>query len=513
MTSTPDSELEYLTPGFDPATLTVARLRNILVSHDINYPSSAKKPQLIEIFLEKVVPQSRKILSSQARIRRTSKGITDVDSSQDSTVIGAEDVAAMPPPAVPATPRRKASKKSAKASAEESADDAVSRTVSTKKTPGRKSSSKHARGSDTDTATASDVPRTAGRKSRKSEGLPQMKVEEADRTMRMGGGDDSVFSYDNPFQSGSSPLSGDNRAPSADHRRTSAGPSTSKEATRRKSSAVRRKTGDYQTEQKPKAEDGVVVPTSRTFEIPVASLRTGAGHGDDGVPAGEDFTPEARMELTREQLKNGAREAMVPRPRRTAGHTGRVSRTAPWVLILTLLGGYATWWRREKLDIGYCGVGHAPTSASIANVQVPDWASFLQPECEPCPQHAYCYPNLETRCEADFVLKPHPLSLGGVIPLAPTCEPDGEKVRKVKAVADRAVEELREQRAKYECGDAVDENGKAAPSKAQMDEEVLKKEVGKKRRKGMSESEFEDLWKGALDDILERDEVVSDADG
>jgi hypothetical protein len=41
----------------------------------------------------------------------------------------------------------------------------------------------------------------------------------------------------------------------------------------------------------------------------------------------------------------------------------------------------------------------------------------------------------------------------------------------------------------------------------------LKKEVSKKRRKGMSEAEFEELWGGAIGEIKARDEVVSVADG
>jgi hypothetical protein len=119
---------------------------------------------------------------------------------------------------------------------------------------------------------------------------------------------------------------------------------------------------------------------------------------------------------------------------------------------------------------------------------------------------------LETWCETDFVLKPHPLAVGGVIPLTPTCEPDGEKVRRVKAVADRAVEELRERRAKWECGDLVDEAGAPQPT-VEIDANELKKEVSKKRRKGIGEAEFEELWASAIGEIEGRDEVVSSADG
>jgi len=86
---------------------------------------------------------------------------------------------------------------------------------------------------------------------------------------------------------------------------------------------------------------------------------------------------------------------------------------------------------------------------------------------------------------------------------------------------DRAVEELREQRAAYECGDKITKTeeavstaaaevktvAKSTASKLEVTEEDLKKSVSKLRRKGMTEDEFEDLWRGALGDIMGRDEV------
>ena len=178
---------------------------------------------------------------------------------------------------------------------------------------------------------------------------------------------------------------------------------------------------------------------------------------------------------------------------------------ASWLVILLVLGGFGAWWRKEKIEIGYCGLGK-PTW-SLTETNVPDWANVLEPRCEPCPPHAFCYPDFEARCEHDFILKPHPLSIGGIVPLPPTCEPDSEKARRVKAVTDKAVEELRERRAKWECGQLKGE-GKDAQS-PDISEPNLRDEVAKKRRKGLSDSEFDDLWKGAIGDIIEKDEVVS----
>ena len=496
---TMSDDSDYLQPGFEPSSLTVPRLRSILVAHAIPYPSGAKKPQLVEIFTENVVPQAPKILAQRARAKRTSRGIVDAESSTESSTQGSTEDLMPPPP----TPRMRSVRKSSSKlrAADESESDAPTMRSPTKRTP--KASTKHARASDTETGTDIDGVRKTVRKSRKSEAAPtpvpapRVKREEIDDGAGVSRRE-SAFTFDNPFQSGSSPISEGRNVSGS---RKSLGTSS----TKRKSSSTRRRTDG------PKADDGIHPPTSATFEIPVSELPGMKDVDENGVVASEEFTPQEQLELTREQAANGG-NALVRRPKRKqAGRVGRAG--SVWVVLLTLLGGYATWYRQEKIAVGYCGVGRDATQIIPAGVQVPDWVKNLaEPQCELCPQHAYCMENLETRCEADFVLKPHPLSFGGLVPLTPTCEPDGEKVRRVKAVADKAVEELRERRAKWECGDLVDEAGVPEPA-VEIDADELKKEVSKKRRKGMGEAEFEELWAGAIGEIEGREEVVSTADG
>ena len=255
-----------------------------------------------------------------------------------------------------------------------------------------------------------------------------------------------------------------------------------------------------------------MVPSSNTFEVSFSRSKTGyvKDEPNDDFDVGEEFTPEEQLEMVRERAANGEVDILPPRRRKRPKPSSSLPKSAPWVILTTILSGYALWFRQEKLARGYCGMGR-PDSA-LSNVQIPEWASILEPSCEPCPQHAYCYEEMETRCERDFVLKPHPLSLGGIVPIPPTCEPDGEKAQKVAAVANRAVEELRDRNAKWECGTLVDEKGKAA-STAQVDTEDLKSAVAKKRRSGMSDAEFEDLWKPALGEIMTRGEIDPSTDG
>lgn len=527
--ATSDDELAYLQPGFALSSLTVPKLRSILVSHDITYPSSAKKPQLIQLVEDHVLPQSRKILNARARTKRTSKGITDMPSSQESSTVDEDDEEMPPPPLPTKTPRGRKSKATLAAEAAAVAQDESLPTPTVARrarTPGgRTGTVKHPRVSDTDTDT--EKVRPSARKTRKSEVPvvvlpPRVQIDEPDlpiKSERREKGE-SPFTHDNPFQSGSSP--------SADNRRISGSPSRSRKSLgsvkddRRKSSTTRRKTTSP-NERAVEQEDGIIAPSRSTFEFPISRLK---GDRQQVIQPTEEFTPEEQLELVRDRAAQGySGTDLIPSrqstlTRRARKPAGTATKSATWGVLLTLLGSIGAWYRKEKIDIGYCGVGQADWSLSNYNTNVPAWVKdTLQPACEPCPQHAFCYPRMEVKCEQDFVLKPHPLSLGGLMPLPPSCEPDGEKVRRVKMVADRAVEELRERRAAYECGEDFKQpqsggDGeesqtmvRASKPKLEISEEALKEEVGKMRRKGMSDAEFNDLWQGALGEITSREEV------
>ncbi|KAK6457755.1 spliced mRNA and cell cycle regulated protein [Scheffersomyces xylosifermentans] len=52
---------EYLEEGFDPKSLKVTQLRGILNEYDVEYPSNAKKSQLVELFNESILPRSSEL--------------------------------------------------------------------------------------------------------------------------------------------------------------------------------------------------------------------------------------------------------------------------------------------------------------------------------------------------------------------------------------------------------------------------------------------------------------------
>ncbi|OCT53450.1 sister chromatid separation protein [Cladophialophora carrionii] len=506
-----EDELYYLQPGFDLNTLTVPRLRSILVAHNIHYPSSAKKSQLLEILGNELLPKREKLLRAQARVRRTSKGITDVPSSQESTISSDEgdDRQLMPPPPAPRTPRSRKSKSDL--AAEESVGRAPSTSKRTK-TPSRRSVTRTPRASDTEHTEPEEAKSTV-RRPRKSAPTqpvlePAVKIEEPDARLKRESleAGTSPFSDENPFQSGSSPPSASDRRKSASRSRKSLSSTTTTKRGQTSSTSL-------------KPEDSP--PSRSTVSFPIS--RVMSADTEDGVTTTEEFTPDAARELAEDeqngQLVPGRTSTLVRRKKKKP--TGPIAKTAPLAILTSVLGALGAWYRQEKINVGYCGVGE-PNWSLASNPHIPAWVhENFQPSCEPCPQHAVCYPNMEVECETDFVLKPHPLSLNGGVPLPPTCEPDSEKQRRIKAVADRAIEELRERRAAYECGEEVTAPSNAVaretqaakavakPTKSQLEitEEDLKQTVSKMKRRGMTDEEFEDLWRGALGDILGRDEV------
>lgn len=490
-----EDELAYLQPGFDPASLTVARLRNVLLTHNVDYPSSAKKPELIKLFSEEVVPRGRKLLAARARTKRSSKGIVDVPSSQASTVSEDEEgQGSKPAPRKPGRRSRATSRKASRAP-----DEDGDQTLTAPATASRaKHSTKHSRSVEPEEE--EELP-TARNTRRRTGTTPAAIVQDAPepKTWQQYGGE-SPFSSDNPFQSGSSPPP----VQSAGRRRTD-GPQDKK--TKRRSTSGRRKTDTTNLKQ----EEEYQPPSSSTFEIRVSDLpKSKVPVGvDDYDEVGEEFAPEERAEIERERKRAG-NFAVIPVRRSRREAPNEMSWLRGLMAIVTVfLICFTYLWGQEKFAVGYCGIGRP--SDRIAGVDVPDWADALRPQCENCPQHATCYSKLQATCENDFVLKNHPLSLNGILPLPPTCEPDGEKAKRVKAVADRAVDELRIRRAKAECGE-TDETGTTVES-AGLDEPVLKQRVAEKRKRSMSDEEFEGLWEPAIGEVVGREEVTVQVDG
>ena len=489
-------DVDYLQPSFEPSSVTIPILRNILMSNDIHYPASAKKADLVDIFNQRLRPKTRKLLAVREHVRRTSAGITNMPSSQDSSTVSADEDEDRSSTRPPDTPRQRNT--SRHTPLELKPTEPASRSTSTAeavKRPPNKSSRQSIANPEP------ELPRPAARKPRKSELTPIIKQErlslpDSTKAFKSRG----AFSDDNPFQSGSSPMEAEL------HRRQSGGSAPE----RRKTSSNKTNAGEKRASRSTNEAGSANVPASLTYEMAEAAPKKSRVETEatSDIEVGEEFTPEEQLEMSSEQTASSSRAPSSSNRIQERQRTKTVSRSIPWMAVGLFMFGYATWYRQEQLAVGYCGIGRPPDA--ITAIEVPGWASSLVPVCQACPSHATCYEGMRTICDHDYILQTHPLSLGGLIPIPPICAPDGEKARKVKAVADRAVEELRERKAEAECGTLKDKKGMLAP--AEISEQKLKATVGEKRRRGMTAMEFEDLWKGALGDIVSREEIVQSTD-
>lgn len=478
-------DLDYLEPGFDANSLTVPKLRNVLVTHDVTYPSNAKKPQLVQLFNEEVVPKAKKLLSARRRLKPSSKGIVDVPSSQASVVDEEEEIAPeLPPP--PPTTRRSTGRRRTRASPQDDVD-AILQSPPEPPTSRRRTTIKYAPSSD-----AEPEVRPAARRTRHST-TPAMKAEDSELEGWNRPAADSPFTSENPFQSGSSPP----QEPRGGRRKTLDAPDARE---KRKSMSSRRRTEGSKVKQ-----DSHTKPlASSAFNMPILGQRNKEQPEErELVPAGEEFTPEEAQEIA-EQQKNGML-AVVPRRKKKSG-SGGLTVGALTLSIMLAAVGFA--YRSEKLEVGYCGVGRDPSS-DLQGITIPEWAQAV---CQPCPPHAICSPLLKTACETDFMLKPHPLSFGGLVPLPPTCEPDSEKSQRVAVVTRRGVEKLREQNAAHECNEPLN-GGTKPPSSPFISEQELKATLLAKKSKRMSQEEFDALWDPAIGEMLNHDEIEHKDEG
>ncbi|CDK28434.1 unnamed protein product [Kuraishia capsulata CBS 1993] len=70
-------DFEYLKPGFDPKSLKVAQLRSVLLEHNVEYLSSAKKADLVKLFKQHIEPKADQYLAKLTSVNPNGRGIVD----------------------------------------------------------------------------------------------------------------------------------------------------------------------------------------------------------------------------------------------------------------------------------------------------------------------------------------------------------------------------------------------------------------------------------------------------
>lgn len=475
---------DYLQDGFDPSKVTMPRLRSILVTHEVRFPSNAKKAQLVQAFNDHVQPIVPRLRAKRDKVQRSSLGIVNAGSAED--IPNWDEELAPPRTTRRSRSPRKASTRQPSVNIKSEAEEDIPMPKSVSKRQSRPVSRAFSAAEEEE---ATPEPPKSVRRSTKRIVTPPIKDESEDEELPPAQ-EQSFFTSDNPFQSGSTPP----RRKSTSHRRH--------DSLIKSGKSSRRTTDEYATE--PRA------PTFAPLGVPRAPRRSFTpDYSDAGsydITAGEEFTPDAQLELE-EATKTGE----VVLPARNSPQPANRSTGFKWpvlVLLLTLFGAYGSWYRQEKIAVGYCGLGRPAKELLPPDIQVPEsLRPYVEPQCEKCPNHAYCYENFEARCEQDFVLRPHPLSVFGLVPLPPTCEPDSDKAAAVKMVADKAVEALRERRAQFECGELLDQNGNPEDSPAIAEDELKSSVSSQRNKQRLNNEQFEDLWIAAIGEVTNMEEI------
>ncbi|EMR08260.1 hypothetical protein PNEG_03427 [Pneumocystis murina B123] len=169
-------------------------------------------------------------------------------------------------------------------------------------------------------------------------------------------------------------------------------------------------------------------------------------------------------------------------------------------------------WREETIRVGYCGVEikEIPNTYSLIRGKLPRiLLNNLFVYCKPCPDHAICYPNFKLVCQKDYILTPNILSFNGLIPIVPSCIPDTEKLRRVHIIINEIIQMLRDKNAKLECGSSKLLKGE----KEGIYEKDLEKYLWEMKSPDIDDQQFQELLSDAFEDIVTYDEIHIEKDG
>lgn len=533
----------WLQDDFEHAKLTIAELRRLFLEHNVEFKGGAKKPELVRLFEQELKP---KLAQIRRRLAATPEKSTNpieevgradtVSPTKRGPGRPRKSVAPDTPATVkrgPGRPRknpiddggappttatkRKRTKKSAEDATAteteaETADEDVKQLI---ESPTKKRSRKptvKARAPETDdTADDSETPapRSTKRKSAAADAESPKKVKTASprksRAVKVEVAEPesepepaakietpiakeakhSRFSTDNPFQSGSTPTSSKRRHTAVPTSEQKLPPP--EKTPRRKSEYVPAVESD--TERK--------TPLRNKFMPAVGQMRASPAFQS---AAQRRFENDAMADqLTKSPQREVVAVGPAVEPTSQQLSIQRIVKNAAVFTLFAALSLGATQWRVEKVRAGYCGVDSRPRHLAITAPLSDKIAHWVLPECEPCPAHGTCLPGFQVQCDDGFVPVQHPFSLGGLVPMAPACLPDTEKLRKIQIVAEEAVQQLRDQNAAFECGHS---------ESATLTESELHNALRARKSASLTDDQFDSLFEHAVEDVQSRDEII-----
>ncbi|KAG4300929.1 hypothetical protein PCK1_002628 [Pneumocystis canis] len=503
----------YSDENFDVKSLRIADLRRILLEHNVDYPSSAKKHVLLNLFYEHVFSRKKIAIEEKRHSRNTLNDKIERNSNIKQI-------------------KQKTGKKRTLEYSEESGDN-----VSTQKSGTR-------------------------RLLRRSTSVQALEVEEK-KSIEKGYSYDA-FSDENIFQKGS-PSSEMYTSTTLQRSMEDTPPSMTKLI-----SNVSRKTIvphidsrvslEPQIQIKPLSDTRKVIPKPQKFMAKIEDLTTSPQfyhmtmHANPNVHVYTTQTLQNENDMSNEisshnNLRNNEsalntdyleKALILDKEKHTLDPNKekkmktnkdslyvykksevRLKRSKKFLLIkffIILIFGIfvfmlAAIWRQETIRLGYCDVeiGVVPNIYSSIRKRLPKiLLENVLIYCRPCPSHAICHPNYKLVCEKDYIITPSIFSINGLIPISPLCAPDTEKLKKVNVIVNEMIQILRDRNAKLECGSLKLLKGE---KEGILQEDLEKYFWEMKSVPNVDDQQFQELLSDALEDVTAYDEILLENDG
>ncbi|KAF9142627.1 inner nuclear membrane protein enriched at telomere/subtelomere region [Mortierella sp. GBA39] len=180
-----------------------------------------------------------------------------------------------------------------------------------------------------------------------------------------------------------------------------------------------------------------------------------------------------------------------------------------FILFLALLS-FGLWYRQTRIDIGYCtrSIPTPPSNKHLTTKQV--LVKWLYPTCIACPDHAKCTsPGSDPLCPPEYILRPHPLSFGNILPLTPTCVLNKAQEYQSLQVADVAESILHKRAGREECRTSIRPQPSAELfARQRFSVNDLRKKIESLKDSSVSQEEFSQYWTLALNELYRRSSTI-----
>ncbi|KAF8945203.1 inner nuclear membrane protein enriched at telomere/subtelomere region [Haplosporangium gracile] len=446
-----DEVPHYLHPNFDPWTIKMDQIRDILIQHNVKPPTGAvRKQQLVDLFNEHIKPD-----------------VPELEEVED--MIEHEDTAKF----AKIKPKRTNSR--AKLSKEISI---VEINQDEEPTRGRKPRKTDLQSDDDSRPPARGRPRKVARETSNN------------------------FSDENPFQSGSE--SGRSRS------RTRTTPTLVRS---RSSTRIASRRAAKESEEAANQDHVFKVPAQPSFSKFMKPSPVDKGKKTDSLSRSSTSPPpksavKARqitcaelptpkeLSLTSTQDDKDDLKELKENLRQALKYL--------WVVLPAIFLAYGVWYRQARFEIGFC---------TPATDELTKGKSWFSPSCIPCPDHATCIDSdADPICPPEYILKPQLLSFGNLLPFSPICVLNKAKEYQSLQVANAAEQLLQSHAGKVECGmltkDKAPVNSVEYNARRSISTDDLQFQLEQLKDASIDREDFLQYWKLALKELHRRPDTI-----